>query len=89
MLAGPNGALFVRAYFCAGRLSLAYSVLVHLARVTMLSELSGSLAHELNQPLSAILSNAQAGLRFLARKVIQELRPLLKRGEMWLDRLAK
>jgi len=40
--------------------------LAHLSRVTMLSELSGSLAHELNQPLAAILSNAQAALRFLA-----------------------
>jgi len=39
--------------------------LAHLSRVTMLSELSGSLAHELNQPLAAILSNAQAALRFL------------------------
>ncbi|MDO9596090.1 MAG: PAS domain S-box protein [Azoarcus sp.] len=41
--------------------------LAHLSRVTMLSELSGSLAHELNQPLTAILSNAQAALRFLAQ----------------------
>ena len=41
--------------------------LAHLSRVTMLGELSGSMAHELNQPLAAILSNAQAGLRFLAR----------------------
>lgn len=40
--------------------------LAHLARVSMLSELSGSLAHELNQPLTAILSNAQAALRFMA-----------------------
>jgi C4-dicarboxylate-specific signal transduction histidine kinase len=32
----------------------------------MLGELSGSLAHELNQPLTAILSNAQAAQRFLA-----------------------
>jgi C4-dicarboxylate-specific signal transduction histidine kinase len=40
--------------------------LAHLSRVTMLSELSGSLAHELNQPLAAILANAQAALRFLA-----------------------
>ncbi|MCE3003951.1 MAG: PAS domain S-box protein [Xanthomonadaceae bacterium] len=39
--------------------------LAHLARVAMLSELSGSLAHELNQPLTAVLSNAQAALRFL------------------------
>ncbi len=39
--------------------------LAHLSRVAMLGELSGSLAHELNQPLTAILSNAQAAQRFL------------------------
>ena len=42
--------------------------LAHLSRVTMLGTLSGSLAHELNQPLTAILSNAQAALRLLARE---------------------
>lgn len=41
--------------------------LAHLSRLTMLSELSGSLAHELNQPLAAILANAQAAQRFLAK----------------------
>jgi PAS domain S-box-containing protein len=41
--------------------------LAHLSRVALLSELSGSLAHELNQPLTAILSNAQAALRFMAQ----------------------
>ena len=40
--------------------------LAHLSRVALLAELSGSLAHELNQPLTAILSNAQAATRFLA-----------------------
>jgi two-component system sensor kinase FixL len=40
--------------------------LAHLSRVVMLAELSGSLAHELNQPMTAVLSNAQAALRFLA-----------------------
>jgi len=39
----------------------------HLARVAMLGELSGALAHELNQPLTAILSNAQAAQRFLGQ----------------------
>lgn len=39
----------------------------HLSRVSMLGELSGSLAHELNQPLSAILSNAQAAQRILLK----------------------
>jgi C4-dicarboxylate-specific signal transduction histidine kinase len=41
--------------------------LIHLTRVAVLGELSGALAHELNQPLTAILSNAQAAQRLLAR----------------------
>jgi C4-dicarboxylate-specific signal transduction histidine kinase len=40
--------------------------MARLARVTMLGELSGSIAHELSLPLSAILSNAQAAQRVLA-----------------------
>jgi PAS domain S-box-containing protein len=54
--------------------------LAHLSRVTMLGELSGSLAHELNQPLTAILSNAQAAQRFLERDTAntQEVREILK-----------
>jgi len=39
--------------------------LAHLNRVLMLSEQSGALAHELSQPLAAILSNAQAARRML------------------------
>ncbi|WP_167338365.1 sensor histidine kinase [Paraburkholderia oxyphila] len=39
--------------------------LTHLTRISALGELAGSLAHELNQPLTAILSNAQAAQRFL------------------------
>ena len=41
--------------------------LTHLTRVLVLGELSGALAHELNQPLAAILANAQAARRCLAR----------------------
>jgi two-component system, LuxR family, sensor kinase FixL len=41
--------------------------MAHLSRVTTLGELSGSLAHELNLPLGAILSNAQAAQRILAK----------------------
>src|SRR5262245_10282209 len=40
--------------------------LAHLGRVTMLDALSGSLAHEINQPLTAITSNADAAIRLLA-----------------------
>jgi signal transduction histidine kinase len=42
--------------------------LTHLSRVATLGELSGGIAHELNQPLTAILSNAQAARHFLGDK---------------------
>lgn len=41
---------------------------VHLSRISLLATMSGSLAHELNQPLAAILANAQAARRFLDRQ---------------------
>jgi len=41
--------------------------LAHLNRVLILAEQSGALAHELSQPLAAILSNAQAARRLLDR----------------------
>jgi two-component system sensor kinase FixL len=58
--------------------------LAHLSRVAMLGELSGSLAHELNQPLTAILSNAQAAQRFLAQSP-----PRLDRLEEILSDIVK
>ena len=45
-------------------------LLTHLGRVAVLGELSGALAHELSQPLTAILSNAQAARRMLAREPV-------------------
>ncbi len=44
--------------------------LAHVARVSVMGQLAGSLAHELNQPLTAILSNTQAALRFMNRESI-------------------
>jgi PAS domain S-box-containing protein len=40
----------------------------HLMRVSALGELSGAIAHEVNQPLTAILSNAQAALYLLTQE---------------------
>jgi len=37
------------------------------ARISMLGELASSIAHEVNQPLSAILTNAETSLRWLSR----------------------
>jgi two-component system, LuxR family, sensor kinase FixL len=42
--------------------------LAHAQRVTTLGELSASLAHEINQPLAAIVTNAQAAVRLLNRQ---------------------
>jgi PAS domain S-box-containing protein len=54
--------------------------LAHVARISTMGELAASLAHELNQPLTAILSNAQAALRFLNRRPVdlEEVREILQ-----------
>src|SRR6266542_7070883 len=54
--------------------------LSHVARVSTVGELTTSLAHELNQPLTAILSNAQAAQRLLAAMPanLEEVQEILK-----------
>ena len=47
----------------------ARSDLAHVSRVTTLGELSASIAHEVNQPLAAIVTNGEVGLRLLQRDV--------------------
>ncbi len=51
--------------------------LAHAGRVALLGELSASIAHELKQPLAAILSNAQAGIRFLKNDNVGEVQAIL------------
>ncbi len=53
--------------------------LAHVGRVTTLAALTGSLAHEINQPLAAIMTNAQAARRLLDAPVpdLLELRAAL------------
>jgi two-component system sensor kinase FixL len=41
--------------------------LAHMTRISTIGELTTSLAHEINQPLTAIQSNAEAGKRFLSQ----------------------
>lgn len=43
------------------------SELAHAARVSTLGELTASIAHEVNQPLAAIVTNGEASLRWLRR----------------------
>jgi PAS domain S-box-containing protein len=48
-------------------LNRARSELAHMARVTTLSALTASIAHEVNQPISAVTTSAGACLRWLTR----------------------
>jgi signal transduction histidine kinase/ABC-type uncharacterized transport system substrate-binding protein len=44
------------------------SALTHMTRVSMMGQLSASIAHQLNQPLAAILGNAEAARKMLGRE---------------------
>lgn len=61
--------------------------LAHVARVATAGELATSLAHEVNQPLAAIVTNAEAGRRYIARdgasrdEVDEILRDIAHQGE--------
>ena len=46
----------------------AQADLVHVARLTTMGELVASIAHEVNQPLMAIVTNAETCLRWLGRE---------------------
>ena len=54
--------------------------LAHLSRAAVLGQLSGALAHELNQPLTSIRGNAEAGLQLLANGEhdLVEIREILR-----------
>ena len=54
--------------------------IAYLSRVAIIGEMAGSLAHELNQPLGAIVTNAGAALRFLERDSLsgEKLREVLQ-----------
>jgi two-component system sensor kinase FixL len=53
--------------------------LAHIGRVSAMGELTASLAHELNQPLTAILNNAQVAQQLLGADVLDvvEMRAIL------------
>ena len=47
----------------------AQSNLAHVSRLTTMGELAASIVHEVNQPIAAIVTNANAALRWLAGEV--------------------
>jgi PAS domain S-box-containing protein len=50
-----------------GALRETQTHLAHVMRITTLGELTASIAHEVNQPLAAVVANAEACLRWLDR----------------------
>lgn len=57
----------IRADQAEEALRKAQIELAHVTRVTMLGELTASIAHELNQPLAAVMANADACIGWLQR----------------------
>lgn len=55
--------------------------LAHITRVTTLGQLTASIAHEVSQPLAGIVTNGEAGLRWLERETpdVGEARRAIKR----------
>jgi len=62
---GNDVTASVRADEAEAALRQVQAELVHVARVTTLGELTASIAHEVNQPIAATLTNAQAALCWL------------------------
>lgn len=55
----------------------------HAARLSTLGELAASIAHEVNQPLSAIMTNADTSLRWLSQR-----EPNLEKARLLTERIA-
>jgi PAS domain S-box-containing protein len=65
---GTDITALIRAEQAEQDLRRAQAELAHVTRVTMLGELTASIAHEVNQPLTAVVANAEASLRWLNRE---------------------
>src|SRR6202040_1906422 len=61
---GADITAIIRADHAEEALRKAQMELAHVTRVTMLGELTASIAHEVNQPLAAVVANAEACLRW-------------------------
>src|ERR1700692_2273442 len=62
---GTDITATIRANHAEEALRKAQAELAHVTRVTTLGEMTASIAHEVSQPLAAVLANAQACLRWL------------------------
>ncbi len=72
-------------------LAATQAELARVSRLTTMGELVASIAHEVNQPLSAIMTSSQAGLRWLMRDTpdYHEVSEALKRVNQNASRAAE
>ena len=72
-------------------LRAAQAELTHMARLTTMGEFAASIAHEINQPLTAIVANGHAGLRWLDHETpaLEEVRNALSRTVRIASRAAE
>src|SRR3954464_2784449 len=77
-------------------LSLAQAELAHVSRVMTMGEMTASIAHEVNQPLAAIMANGDACLNWLTRTppdlekvraALEQIIPAAKRGSEVIGRI--
>lgn len=93
LLAALRQRARTRAAIEQARLSALETRLAHASRVNALGEMASGLAHELTQPLTAMLAQAQAGRRILGQAGTAALAPVLddivaqaRRGSAILER---
>src|SRR4029077_5487099 len=76
MMATPGSQIgqFIERKRAEDALHHAQTELAHVTRVATLGEMTASIAHEINQPLAAVVNNANACLRWLAAQNLEEAR---------------
>jgi signal transduction histidine kinase len=78
---GELGAARERGATDAARKAAMQTELARVARITTMGEMAASIAHEINQPLAAIVNNANASLRWLGQDPpnVERARSVLER----------
>jgi PAS domain S-box-containing protein len=71
---GSQIGQFIERKLAEDALHHAQAELAHVTRVSTLGEMTASIAHEINQPLAAVVNNATACLHWLAAQNLEEAR---------------
>ncbi len=82
-IVGSQVGQFIERTRAEDALRTARSELAHATRVMSMGELTASIAHEVNQPLGAMVTSAASGLRWLAAST-----PNLEKARRALERIS-